>query len=214
MSNRTTHLLIAALTVVSLAAGWFLAPRLPETVVSHWNFRGEPDGAMSRVALLVTFPAAVAGVYLFILLLIGILPMRENIAGFRPQLNQFLVALSLFLVYVEGLVLAWNLGARFSFSAVTLIPTAALFYMLGDIMGRAKRNWVFGIRTPWTLSSDRVWDETHRVGGWIFKACAILTLLAAFLGDSAWPLMLVPLLVGSLAAVAYSYFVWRREAKA
>ncbi len=214
MSNRTTHLIVAALSLALLAAGLLLAPKLPATIVSHWNFQGVPDGSMPRDALLVTFPALIAGLYLLIVVLIGSLPMRENVAVFRPQLNLFLVGLSIFLAYVAGLTLAWNLGVRFSFGLWILPAMAALFYMIGDMMGRAKRNWLFGIRTPWTLSSDQVWDETHRFGGWVFKVCAVLTLGAAFLGDSDWPLLLIPILVGSLGIVAYSYFAWRRAARA
>ena len=214
MSNRTTHLIVAALSLALLAAGLLLAPRLPATVASHWNFQGVPDGTMPREALLVTFPALIAGLYLLIVVLIGIQSLRENVAAFRPQLNVFLVALSIFLTYVAALSLAWNLSMRFSLSLLILPAMAALFYMIGDIMGRAKRNWLFGIRTPWTLSSDQVWYETHRFGGWVFKACALLTLGAVFLGDAGWPLLLIPLLVGSLATVAYSYFAWRRAARA
>lgn len=204
MSNRTTHVIVAALTLALLAAGLLLAPKLPATVVSHWNFQGVPDGTMPRDALLLTFPALIAGMYLLIVVLIRILLLRENVADFRPQLNLFLVALSIFLAYVAALSLAWNLSMRFSFSLFILPAMAALFYMIGDIMGRAKRNWLFGIRTPWTLSSDQVWDETHRFGGWVFKVCAVLTLGTVFLGDSGWPLLLIPLLVGSLGTVAYS----------
>jgi len=214
MSNRTTHIVVSALTIVLLAAGLLLAPRLPATVVSHWNFQGVPDGTMPRDAMLLTFPALIAGLYLLIVVLIGVLPLRENVAAFRPQLNLFLVALSIFLAYVAALSLVWNLHVRFSLSLLILPATAGLFYVIGDILGRAKRNWLFGIRTPWTLSSDRVWDETHHFGGWVFKACALLTLGAVFLGDAGWPLLLIPLLVGSLATVAYSYFAWRRAARA
>ena len=214
MSNRTTHWVVAGLALVCLAAGLLLAPRLPATVVSHWNFQGEPDGTMSREAMLVTFPALIAGVYLLIVVMIGILPLRENVAVFRPELNLFLVALSAFLAYVAALSLAWNLGARFSFTLVILPAIGVLFFVIGDILGRAKRNWLFGIRTPWTLSSDSVWDQTHRFGSLVFKACGILTLLAVFLGDAGWALLLIPLLVGSLGTVAYSYLAWRREARA
>lgn len=214
MSNRITHVVVAVLTLGLLAAGLLLAPKLPATVVSHWNFQGVPDGTMPRDALLVTFPALIAGVYLLIVVLIGVLPLRENVAAFRPQLNFFLVAISIFLAYVAGLSLVWNLGVRFSFSLFILPAMAALFYMIGDILGRARRNWLFGIRTPWTLSSDQVWDETHRLGGWVFKACAVLTLGGLFLGDSGWPWVLIPILVGSLVTVAYSYFAWRRAARA
>ena len=214
MSNRTTHILVALLTVGILAAGLALGPRLPEVMASHWNFQGQADGSMPRTTFLILVPAITAGAYLFLLLLIYVLPLGENVASFRPQLNIFFVVFTLFLVYVQAMGLAWNLGARFRVSVLILPGTAALFYVLGDIMPRAKRNWLFGIRTPWTLSSDKVWTETHRLGSWIFKASAVLMLLGVFLGQAALFFVLVPAIVGSLGTVVYSYLVWRREPKA
>jgi len=51
-----------------------------------------------------------------------------------------------------------------------------LFYYLGILMQHSRRNWFVGIRTPWTLSSDVVWEKTHKRGGLVFKACAVLVL--------------------------------------
>ncbi|MEM1515464.1 MAG: SdpI family protein [Candidatus Bathyarchaeia archaeon] len=41
--------------------------------------------------------------------------------------------------------------------------------IIGILCEDSKRNWFIGIRTPWTLSSDRVWEKTHRLGGKLFK---------------------------------------------
>ncbi len=68
-----------------------------------------------------------------------------------------------------------------------------------------------GIRTPWTLSSDRVWEETHRIGAILFKASGILTILGAFSGPYAIWFVMVPLLGSSLFLVVYSYVLYRRE---
>ena len=211
MTTRTTNLVIAGLTVVMLAAGLVLGPRLPSTMASHWNIAGDVDGTMPRAAALTIFPLMIAGIYLLFLLLIEILPLKENVAAFRPQMNLFFVGLGVFLAYLDAIVFAWNLGLRFAIEQAVLPGIAVLLYLIGHILGQAKRNWMFGIRTPWTLSSDRVWESTHRLGGLVFKICAGLTLLGGFLGEAAAPIFIIPVALGSLAVTVYSYFAWRQE---
>ena len=211
MTTRRTHLVIAGLAVAMLFAGLVLGPRLPSTMASHWNIAGDVDGTMPRAAALTIFPLMIAGIYLLFLLLIEILPLKENVAAFRPQMNLFFVGLGVFLAYLDAIVFAWNLGLRFAIEQAVLPGIAVLLYLIGHILGQAKRNWMFGIRTPWTLSSDRVWESTHRLGGLVFKICAGLTLLGGFLGEAAAPIFIIPVALGSLAVTVYSYFAWRQE---
>ena len=48
-------------------------------------------------------------------------------------------------------------------------------------MPKIRSNFFFGIKTPWTLSDPRVWERTHRLGGYCFFAGGILTVLFALL---------------------------------
>jgi uncharacterized membrane protein len=90
-----------------------------------------------------------------------------------------------------------------------------LFIFIGVLMRKAKRNFFIGIRTPWTLSSDRVWDETHRIGAILFMASGALAILGGFFGGMiAFWLMFVPLIGSSVFLIVYSYVLYRREIKA
>lgn len=63
-----------------------------------------------------------------------------------------------------------------------------LFLVIGNVMGKLRPNYTVGIRTPWTLANDRVWDQTHRFGGKTFVfAGGLLCVLAALPLDLAWP---------------------------
>ena len=87
-----------------------------------------------------------------------------------------------------------------------------LFIVLGAVMGRLRPNWFAGIRTPWTLSSTRSWERTHRVGGWVFIGIGALTMgLAPVGGELAIVAMMVAMLVGVVGLVVYSYVVWRDD---
>ena len=44
------------------------------------------------------------------------------------------------------------------------------FALLGNVMGKVRKNFYIGIRVPWTLASDRVWNDTHRLAAWMMVA--------------------------------------------
>ena len=88
-----------------------------------------------------------------------------------------------------------------------------IFLFAGVMMRKAKRNFFIGIRTPWTLSSDYVWSETHRVGGTLFIISGLLALLGAFFPLYAFWLLLIPLFTSVIFLVVYSYVLYQRETK-
>jgi uncharacterized membrane protein len=90
-----------------------------------------------------------------------------------------------------------------------------LFFFVGYLMRKSKRNFFIGIRTPWTLSSDRVWDETHRLGSILFMLSGTLAFLGAFFGGPiAFWLLLIPLIGSTVITLVYSYILYQREVKA
>jgi len=93
-----------------------------------------------------------------------------------------------------------------------LLPALGLFiFFMGFLLEKTKRNWFIGIRTPWTLSSDKVWEETHRLGATLFKISGLLAILGAFLPEIAFWLMFIPLIGSSLFLVVYSYLLYARR---
>ena len=149
------------------------------------------------------------------LLIPSIDPLKANIAQFRGTFNTFIALIIAFMIYIHGLTLAWSLGYQgFKMSMAMLPFMGVLFIFIGLLMRKAKRNWFIGIRTPWTLSSDRVWDETHRLGAILFMASGVLAIIGAFFGGmTAFWLMFVPLIGSAIFLIVYSYVLYQRETK-
>ena len=82
---------------------------------------------------------------------------------------------------------------------------------IGNQLPRARPNWWFGIRTPWTLSNDRVWERTHRVGGYLMAAAGAAIIIGALVTKLAGPLIIVSIAVAGLGSVLYSYVAWKQE---
>jgi uncharacterized membrane protein len=215
MSTRLTLVIVLVLLLASTLAGVLLWNRLPEPMASHWDINDQVNGTMPRFWGVFLMPLISLGMFLVFLLIPAIDPLKTNIAKFRDVFNLFIAFLMLFMVYVYALSLAWNLGfTQFKMSASLLPALGLLFILVGFMLRRAKRNFFIGIRTPWTLSSDKVWDETHRVGSILFIASGAVALIGAFFGGGmAFLLILVPLLVSTVFLVTYSYVLYQRETK-
>lgn len=74
-------------------------------------------------------------------------------------------------------------------------------------------NWFIGIRTPWTLSNEKVWDKTHKVGGKMFKIAGVIALFGFFFRNYALFLTLVPVIFIVIYTFVYSYNEYQKETK-
>jgi uncharacterized membrane protein len=87
-----------------------------------------------------------------------------------------------------------------------MLAVGVLFMLLGNYMGKLRRNFFVGIRTPWTLASDAVWERTHRFGGRLFVLGGLAMVIVALVDPVPWLLLIVVLAV-LLVAAGYSYFI-------
>lgn len=211
MKTRTTAILILALTAAMLIVSLALSGRFGDQLVTHWNDNGQPDGYSSRTTALYLLPLMMGVIPLFVLFLPFIDPMRRNVELFRPQYNLFVLLLAVFLAYVHVLSLIWNLNGDFKLENYMLPAVGLLFFWVGSMLKSARRNWFIGIRTPWTLSSDTVWDKTHQRASVLFKICALFCVAAVFVPDVGFFLILVPTLFTALYLMIYSYVLYARE---
>ena len=204
-------MIIAGILVLDFAIGIIAYPFMPDLMASHWGPSGQANGYLPKIWALFLIPLLSAGLALLLLAVPRIDPLRANIAKFRPAYDHFVIVILLFLLYVSLLAIAWNLGLRFGFGQLLAPAFGVLFYACGILVGRAKQNWFIGIRTPWTLSSEKVWDRTHAVGGKLFKIAGVLALIGALSPALAFVFILGPILVISIYLVVYSYLEYRKE---
>ena len=214
MSTRTTLIVTLVLVLIAIAFSLAVYNRLPDPMASHWNINDQVNGYMPRFLGAFLVPIISIGMLGLFLLIPSIDPLKANIAKFREAFNAFIALIMVFLLFVHFLTLLWNLGFQnFGMGQAQLPGVGLIFVFAGIMMRKAKRNFFIGIRAPWTLSSDRVWDETHRVGSWLFIAMGIVTMFTGFLGQAGVYVMFGAILIGVLVPVIYSYVLYQQELK-
>ena len=216
MSTRTTTIIVLVMIAAATLAGLLLWNRLPDQMASHWNVNDQVDSYMSKFWGVFLLPLITLAMFMLFRVVPSIDPLKANIAQFREVFNLFIVLLVGFMLYLYGLTLAWNLGFdNFRISGALLPAIGLLFIFIGFMMRQARRNFFIGIRTPWTLSSDTVWNETHRIGAVLFMICGALAFVGGFFGGTiAFWMMFAPIFGSTVFLLIYSYVLYQRETKA
>ncbi|MDB4874170.1 MAG: hypothetical protein JWM41_616 [Gemmatimonadetes bacterium] len=201
-----------ALFVVAAAASIYAYPRLPDRVPTHWGVHGQIDGYGSKWMTLILMPLMVLGLWGLFRVLPTIDPRRENYARFADAYDLIVNSVLSLLVAMHLLIIAATLGVPINVSRVAVIAVGLLLIVIGNVLPRARPTWFVGIRTPWTLSNDRVWERTHRVGGYLMVIAGVLAVCFAFAPpEVAGPAVGVLGAAAALGSVVYSYVAWKQE---
>jgi len=200
------------IVVAAFVATAVVYTRLPETIPTHWNVEGQPNGWSSRLWGAWMIPVFLIGMWVMFRFLPVIDPRGRNYAKFGGAFEGIMISLMLFTLGLHLIVLRAALGYPVEMRRALPIGIGTLFIVIGNLLPRARPNWFIGLRTPWTLSSDRVWEKTHRFGGRIFVAGGVLMLLAGFVWVQwAHVVLFTVILLCSAGALVYSYVEWKRE---
>jgi immunity protein, SdpI family len=211
MKNKKLYLVFPILTIlITTFLAFYFYNKIPtDTIASHWGINGQADGYSSKSSLFVMPGVSVIMLILF-LVLPKIDPYKKNFLQFEKYFNTFINVIFLFFFYIYILTLVWNLGNHFNMTQFMMPAISLLLYYAGVLISHAKRNWFVGIRTPWTLTNQEVWDKTHKIGAKLFKAIAVISLLILIIPNYTLYIFLIPLLSTVVFLFAYSYFQYKK----
>jgi len=201
--------------LVLVAAGMSAAvyPRLPDTMAVHWDLDGNPNGWMPRAIGAAFGPVMLVLMWLLLRFVPRIDPRAENYARFRDAYEVIVASVLVLLLVVHGIILAVALGYHVSVARIVPALVGALFVVIGNMMPLVRPNWWFGIRTPWTLSNDRVWTRTHRLAGYTMTAGGVVMILSALAlpPQLGLPVLIAVAVASTVGPALYSYLTWKRE---
>ncbi len=202
------------LLLAAIGLSLWAYPQLPAQVVTHWDFYGRANGWSSRELHSLLFPGILVAMYILFSVMPIFDPRSERYQDFAGvYLIMRNLILSVFLVIFMAATFS-NLGYAVNIGAVVSGAIGLLMIVLGNYFGKLKRNWFIGIRTPWTLSSDNVWNKTHRLGGRLFMIWGLGLIFAPWLAPTVAFIILIGGLVVLMAWITiYSYILYKKEKK-
>ena len=187
---------------------------LPDTPIAvHFGLDGTPNGYMPRDTAMLFMPIFSLVLLLLLLwLLPAIMPKSGSIERSAAAYGVVVLGLVGVLTVTHALLIFRAEGLTIDVTRVTLSAVGILFMIIGNFLPKTRKNWLMGVRTPWTLADERVWDKTHRFAGPLFMLSGAVVMVTAFVVPETWRIgvMIVAVAVPAAASVVYSYLVARK----
>lgn len=198
--------------IAAFGATLVLYGRLPDPMPIHWGLSGEPDNFATKPVGAFLMPVLALLVYGFFFLIPVIDPRRENIEQFRETFRFLRSALVLFFSYFQLVILQAVVSGGQRLDTSLLVGGIGVFMIvIGNVMPRVRSNWFLGVRTPWTLESERVWRRTHRLVGRVAVLGGLIVIVTSLMRPGWQIAAVVGVAVAiSLVGFVYSYFEYRR----
>jgi immunity protein, SdpI family len=210
MTNNQKYYLGAAVVILATLIGTLVAyPSLPSIVPLHWDAQGHINGWGPKWSLLLYGPGMMTFIVLMFAALPWLSPRKFEVDSFRTTYLYIMIVIVAMLAYCQVLILVTALGVVLDVSRAIEGGVFLLIALLGNVMGKVRRNFYVGIRTPWTIANEQVWNATHRFAAKTFFAGGLLGLIAVILRAPFW-LPVTAILVAALVPVVYSLMFYKQ----
>lgn len=212
MMNRTHIKWTWVLVLANVAFNAVMYSRLPDPAPTHWNIHGEVDGWGPRWLAAGLFPVIMAVIMLLLVFLPRLGPFRANLESIAVTYGRIVVTVGLLMLSLNVIFILAAAGYKLPVGSSIALAIGLFFALLGNWMGKVPRNLYLGIRTPWTIANDTVWERTHRLGGRVMVAAGlIVAVTAVFASDITCFIVLMSSMgITVIWAVVYSYRLYRR----
>lgn len=211
---RLYDLISLVIILFVVISAYYFNTILPETVIIHWNFEGQADGWGTKSLLTLFFPLLIIGIYIMFRFLPRLDPKKENYIKFDTTYHLFKLLIILFSVVIYFVSVYINLGYDLPMSDIMTWMVGSLFIIIGILIRNVKQNWFMGIRTPWTLSSQEVWDKTHKMARKVFIIGGVAFLFMPYASPTQVPIifiLVILMIVGG--SFGYSYWIYNKLEK-
>jgi uncharacterized membrane protein len=209
MKLTGTTIVAGCFVVVILGIAAWAYPQLPAMAPTHWDAAGNVNGWMPRFWAVAVPVLLMLGLAIMTPLLPRISPRRFAITPFARVYGVMMLAIQALLLVVFAAALLAGTGRHVPIVLIVTLAVGALLMILGNYMGKLRKNFFIGIRTPWTLASDAVWERTQRLAGWLFVLAGLVWIVAGFMHAPA-AVLVAAVLVAAFVPAAGSYFIYRR----
>lgn len=209
---RVPLILSLALVAAALAVSAWLYPALPDQIPTHWNIHGEADGFGPKEVAAWLLPAIGLALVGFMGLVPWLSPKGFQVDVHGRAFGVLVVALTALFVYIHCLSLLAALRPGLAIDRALVAGVLLFLAALGGTFSGIRRNFFIGIRVPWTIASEAVWDDTHRLAARLWVAGGLLgaVLAACGLTVAAFALV-VPM---ALVPIVYSFVRYKQLERA
>lgn len=207
--NKKLLLFTSIIILLSSLVGCVFWNQLPEEIPTHFNLLGQADGYNHKMSAIFGLPTLMLLMHWLLLFIMIKDPKSSNISSKIQLLIYWIIpfvsCLSMISIYGE------SLGYSMMSGILAQIFMGVLMILIGNYLPKTHRNYIIGIRLPWTLESDKNWRKTHRLAGKIWVLGGLLLFLNSFIQIYVYWVFFLTLLLVVLRPGVYSYQLSKSE---
>lgn len=203
--NKKLLVITTILTLVPVIIGLMLWEQLPETIATHFGNDNEPNGWSSKTFAVLGIPGIIAALHVFCIIVTYADPKRNNIGAKAMGIVYWILPITS--IVVMSMTYAYALGVEVNIGMVCCLLIGVIFIALGNYQPKAKQNYTFGYKIPWTLNSEENWNRTHRLAGWVMVICGAAFIINAFF---LWEWLVLIAIPAALIPIVYSYILYKK----
>lgn len=219
MNNPTkpsleTEIIPVLLVIISFTASFYFYSHFPARVPIHWDFNGKINGYGSAKFAAFFVPFLIFGLYALFLAIPFLDPKKDRYQEFQKPYHGIKNFLILFMTVIYFITSYNALGHTLPIGTIIPSMVGLLFVVIGYYMGKLKLNWMIGVRNPWTLSSEDVWNKTNKLTGKVFIIAGLLFILESFIPNY-FKLSLFIFIISMIIIVPnlYSFIIFKKTQK-
>lgn len=204
-------LAIISIPILYLASIW---NELPSQVPIHWDINGEVDGYGDKSELV--FLSLLLPLFTYALMLaVPFLDPKDKIKNMGDKFHKIKFALVLFMSVLSIYITYASKNAGSDTKSYIVPIMGVMFIVLGNYFKTIKANYFVGIRTPWTLENEEVWNKTHKMGGMLWFIGGLLILLAGLLLPTklSFIIFFIITTIITIVPIVYSYTTFKSLSK-
>lgn len=206
-NENSTRILTTIICLIPIVIGIILYPRFPDTIVTHWDGNGIPNGMQSKFVGIIVFPGILLLLNLFMPTLMTMDPKYENMDGKLKTLVLWIIPIVE--MFASGTTISYALGKDIPVVTTGTVLLGVVFAAIGNYMPKTKQSYTLGIKLPWTLNSEENWNRTHRLAGFIWVIGGICMIVCGIFGYGTYAIPVVVLIM-ILVPTVYSYLLYKK----
>jgi uncharacterized membrane protein len=210
MNTKLSWIVVGVLIAAAFAGSAIAYQFLPTRIPIHWNIEGKADGFGDKVWAVWLMPLTMLGMALLLAALPWFSPKPFSLDTFRSTYQFIIVLVVGLLGVIHAITLTQTFLGHLDLSRLFLVVLFLFFALLGNVMGKIKRNLYVGIKVPWTLANDRVWNDTHRLAAHLWVAAGLIGVALVWLPAPWFMAAFGVLLIAVFVPIGFSFVLYKR----
>lgn len=201
--NKRTLIITSVITILPIIIGIFLWNSLPDVMATHFGADNEGNGFSSKAFAVIGIPILLLAVEWIGALVTAHDPRKQNISPKMFSIMLWIVPV--ISIVATATMYSYNLGYKMNITFFAELVMGLSFVVLGNYLPKARQNYTIGIKTPWTLSNEDIWNRTHRFAGYLWVVGGITIVVFSLIGFTKVYLMIAIIAVMAVIPYIYSY---------